>query len=187
MEQIPSSQLELMDDRVLVSLALEGRQEAYTRLLFKYKDRIQAFAGKLIVNQVDTEDIVLMCFDRAFSNLSGYNPRFAFSTWLYKICYNMCIDHFRRQKQFYVSLDEATDQADITPEENLIAEQQRQVIERYINKLKPEYAQVIRLRYMQHYAYEEMAQELDIPLGTVKNRLHRAKILLGQIVSQEGG
>lgn len=67
----------------------------------------------------------------------------------------------------------------------MIAEQQKQAIESVISRLKPDYAEVIRLRYMQHYAYEEIADTLNVPLGTVKNRIHRAKVMLAQIIEQE--
>ena len=98
---------------------------------------------------------------------------------------NLCIDHFRKNKQFFVSLEEAQETEDINPEDVLIGEQQKQIMEDMISRLKPEYAEVITLRYMNHYAYEEIANELNIPLGTVKTRLHRAKVYLAQIIEQE--
>lgn len=182
-----SQSLDQLDDRALVKLALENRQEAYTRLLVRHKDRVQSFINKLIVNSSESEDLVLMSFDKAFRNLKHYNPKFAFSTWLYSIVQNLCIDHFRKNRQFFVSLEEAQETEDINPEEVLIAEQQKQAIEALISRLKPEYADVIRLRYMQHYAYEEIAGELNIPLGTVKTRLYRAKVMLAGIVDQQNG
>ena len=174
-----------LDDRELVRLALENRQEAYTRLLVRHKDRVQAFINKLIVNSSESEDLVLMSFDKAFRNLKHYNPKYAFSTWLYSIVQNLCIDHFRKNKQYFVSLEEAQETEDINPEEVMIAEQQKQAIESVISRLKPDYAEVIRLRYMQHYAYEEIADTLNVPLGTVKTRIHRAKVMLAQIIEQE--
>jgi RNA polymerase sigma factor (sigma-70 family) len=181
-----SQSLDHLDDRALVQLALENKQEAYTRLLVRHKDRVQAFINKLIVNRPESEDLVLMSFDKAFRNLRHYNPKFAFSTWLYSIVQNLCIDYFRKNKQYFVSLEEASETVDINPEEVLIAEQQRQALESLITQLKPEYREVILLRYMQHYAYEEIAAQLQIPLGTVKTRLHRAKSMLSEIMSQEG-
>ncbi|HHV02888.1 MAG: RNA polymerase sigma factor [Bacteroidales bacterium] len=177
--------LDNLDDRALVELALENKQEAYTRLLVRHKDRVQAFINKLIVNSPEAEDLVLMSFDKAFRNLKHYNPKYAFSTWLYSIVQNLCIDHFRKNRQFFVSLEEAQETEDINPEDVLIAEQQRQTMENMISRLKPEYAEVIRLRYMQYYAYEEIAATLDIPLGTVKTRLHRAKVMLARIFEEE--
>ncbi|NLA16153.1 MAG: sigma-70 family RNA polymerase sigma factor [Bacteroidales bacterium] len=180
-----SRSLDHLDDRALVKLALENKQEAYTRLLVRHKDRVQAFISNLIVNPAEAEDLVLMSFDRAFSNLKSYNPKYAFSTWLYSIVQNLCIDHYRKNKLSFVALEEAREAEEVNPEDVLIAEQQRQAMEKMIARLKPEYAQVIRLRYMQYYAYEEIANELGIPLGTVKTRLHRAKSKLSEIIVRE--
>ena len=180
-----SQSLDQLDDRALVELALQNRQEAYTRLLVRHKDRVQAFINKLIINSSESEDLVLMSFDKAFRNLKNYNPKYAFSTWLYSIVQNLCIDHFRKDKQFFVSLEEAQDAEDVNPEDVLIAEQQKQIMENMISRLKPEYGEVIRLRYMHHYAYEEIANELNIPLGTVKTRIHRAKVSLARIIELE--
>ena len=91
-----SRSLDHLDDRALVKLALENKQEAYTRLLVRHKDRVQAFISKLIVNSSEAEDLVLMSFDKAFSNLAHYNPKFAFSTWPYSIVQNLCIDYYRK-------------------------------------------------------------------------------------------
>ena len=180
-----SQSLDQLDDRALVELALQNRQEAYTRLLVRHKDRVQAFINKLIINSSESEDLVLMSFDKAFRNLKNYNPKYAFSTWLYSIVQNLCIDHFRKNKQFFVSLEEAQDAEDVNPEDVLIAEQQKQIMENMISRLKPEYGEVIRLRYMHNYAYEEIANELNIPLGTVKTRIHRAKVSLARIIELE--
>ncbi len=174
-----------LDDKALVELALQNRQEAYTRLLIRHKDRVQSFINKLIVNQAEAEDLMLLSFDKAFRNLKHYSPKFAFSTWLYSIVYNLCIDYFRKNRQYFVGLEEAQDTADVTPEEVFIANQQRQTVESLIDQLKPEYREVIFLRYMQHYAYIEIATKLQIPVGTVKTRLHRAKIELNKIISLE--
>ncbi len=152
-----------LDDRELVKLALENRQEAYTRLLVRHKDRVQAFINKLIVNSSESEDLVLMSFDKAFRNLKQYNPKYAFSTWLYSIVQNLCIDHFRKNPDntLFFSLEEARKQ-NINPEEVMIAEQQKQLLNPVISRLKPDYAEIIRLRYMQHYAYEEIADTLNV-------------------------
>lgn len=177
--------MDKLNDKALVELALQNRQEAYTRLLVRHKDRVQAFISKLIVDRAEAEDLMLLSFDKAFRNLKRYNPKFAFSTWLYSIAYNLCIDYFRKNKQYFVGLEEARETADITPEEVYIANQQRNTVESLIDQLKPEYREVIYLRYMQHYAYEEIAEQLNIPLGTVKTRIHRAKCELNKIISLE--
>ena len=85
----------------------------------------------------------------------------------------------------YVTLEDAYEAEEINPEEVLILEQQKQAIEEMIARLRPEYAQVIKLRYMESYSYAEIAKRLDIPLGTVKTRLHRAKYTLSQIIAKE--
>lgn len=177
--------LDKLDDKALVALALENRQEAYTRLLVKYKDRVRIFIGKLIINPSEADDLVLMSFDKAFSNLKHYNPKYAFSTWLYSIVQHLCIDHYRKNKLSYVALEDACEATEINPEEGLIMEQQRLALEDMIARLKPEYAQVIRLRYVESYTYEEIANVLNIPLGTVKTRLHRAKYALSQTIAKE--
>ncbi len=153
-------------------------------MLVRHKDRVQAFINKLIVNRPESEDLVLMSFDKAFRNLRHYNPKFAFSTWLYSIVQNLCIDYFRKNKQYFVSLEEASDTVDINPEEVLIAEQQRQALESLITQLKPEYREVIWLRYMQHYAYEEIAHSCKSLWARSKQGLTR-QVMLGNYV-QEG-
>lgn len=182
MTQLPIDQL---DDKTLVKLALEDKQEAYTHLLLRYKDRVLTYITKLVVNTTEAEDLMVISFVKAFRNLDGYNPKYAFSTWLYRIVQNLCIDHFRKSRQYFVSLEEAAETVDFTPEEVLIAEQEKMALDAVISQLKPEYREVIDLRYRQHFAYEEIAEQLHIPLGTVKTRLHRAKEMLNHIITQE--
>jgi RNA polymerase sigma factor (sigma-70 family) len=187
----------IRDDQSLITLALRGDEKAFARLMMKYKDSIYFMLLKMVKNQNDAEDLTLEAFGKAFANLSFYSTDYAFSTWLYRIASNNCIDFLRKKKGVIYSLnnDQESDSDDNNsilkslspdPEERLIINQRGRILHNFIQKLKPKYRVLINLRYFKEYSYEEIAKELDLPLGTVKVQLFRARNMLYNLIDKAG-
>ena len=177
-------------DWKLIQLALKkGDQKAYAELMGRYKDTIFFMLLKMVKDKDDADDLTIEAFGKAFRNLAQYTPDFAFSTWLFKIATNNCIDFIRRKKEA-VSLDRTYENADgdemsfepksdsLNPEEKAIKKQKIQMMQSVVEKLQPRYRMLVELRYFQEKSYEEIAKELDLPIGTVKAQLFRARELL---------
>ncbi|MFO7723488.1 MAG: sigma-70 family RNA polymerase sigma factor [Bacteroidales bacterium] len=178
-------------DMVLVIKARDnGDQSAYAELMKHYRDTVYYMLLKMTNNPIDAEDLTIEAFGKAFRSLKHYSPDFAFSTWLFKIASNNCIDYIRRRRKISLSLDSSHELEDGTemyisvasndpdPEEELIRQQKMQLMREVVEKLKPHYRKLITLRYFDELSYEELAEELDLPLGTVKAQLFRARELL---------
>lgn len=184
------------NDLLLVKDARKGDEKAFARLMNRYWDSIYFLLLKMVNNPSDAEDLTIEAFGKAFSNLDLYTPKFAFSTWLFKIATNNCVD-FIRKKQLSPSpfdnmheiLDNVTVniQSDMPdPEEILINHQKISTLKDVVSQLKPRYRSLIELRYYKEYSYEEISSELNLPIGTVKAQLYRAKILLYNILIKTG-
>jgi len=179
-------------DYKLVLSAINGDQKSYAELLDRYRDAIYFMLLKMVNNSSDAEDLTIEAFGKAFKNINQYAPNYAFSTWLFKIASNNCIDFIRKKKADLVSLDHnhhehdtpsTTIKASTTdPEENLINKQKVKMMRAVVLKLKPRYRRLIELRYFKEYSYEEIAEELELPIGTVKAQLFRARELLFSIL-----
>ncbi len=180
-------------DFLLVKRALKGDQKAYADLLDRYRDSIYFMLLKMVNNPSDAEDLTIEAFGKAFRNLEQYTPNFAFSTWLFKIASNNAIDFIRKRRTGHISIDQQTDEAyegsqislpddKPDPEENAIRQQKMVLMRDVVSRLKPRYRKLIELRYFNELSYEEIAAELDLPLGTVKAQLFRARELLYQIL-----
>lgn len=181
-------------DIELVDKARKGDQKAYAQLLGKYRDAIYFLLLKMVNNPIDAEDLTIEAFGKAFKNLNQYTPNFAFSTWLFKIASNNCIDFIRKQRRNTVSLDHTVNDEDslspsniiqsdiLNPEATMINEQKIKLMRDVVTKLKPRYRSLIELRYFKEYSYEEIADHMDIPIGTVKAQLYRARELLLNIL-----
>lgn len=194
MEINPRFSEKAKEDYNLVMAALNGDQKAYADLLGRYRDAIYFMILKMINNKNDAEDITIEAFGKAFKNLSQYNSDYAFSTWLFRIASNNCIDYLRKNKLNTYSSINTTDEynkdasnsessisiaADgLDPEENLIKNQKAVLMRTVVKKLKPRYRTLIELRYFKEYSYDEISKELELPLGTVKAQLFRARELL---------
>jgi len=199
MEIKPNLTEKAQRDYELVRLAVDkGDQMAFTELMGLYKDTIYFMLVKMTGNVDDAEDLTLEAFGKAFKNLSQYTPDYAFSTWLFKIASNNCIDFMRKKKKNVLANENYEDISEsyhvqkmssqgLDPEENLIKAQKIQLMRQLVDKLKPRYKKLIQLRYFDEYSYEEICQELDLPLGTVKAQLFRAREFLFNILkdSQE--
>lgn len=180
-------------DLELVVRAREGDQNSYAQLLRRYWDSIFFMLLKMVHNKDDAEDLTIEAFGKAFKNLANYTPEYAFSTWLFKIANNNAIDFIRRQKGKMVPIDNQgrnpEDEAVIQlqsnapdPEEELIRKQKARLMKEVVDQLKPRYSRLVNLRYYKEYSYEEIAKELELPIGTVKAQLFRAKELLSTIL-----
>ena len=179
-------------DFVLVQQATRGDQKAYAELMGRYRDAIYYMLLKMVNNSSDAEDLTIEAFGKAFKNIQQYTPNYAFSTWLFKIATNNCIDFIRKRKATTVSLDQNDDDPDkaspdiqapnLDPEEEMIKLQKQKMMREIVSKLKPRYRKLIELRYFKEYSYEEIADELELPIGTVKAQLFRARELLFNIL-----
>jgi RNA polymerase sigma-70 factor (ECF subfamily) len=177
-------------DLELVNKAKDGDQAAFAKLMSRYKESVYYMILKMVHNRDDAEDLTMVAFSKAFHNLANYSADFAFSTWLFRIATNNCIDFIRKKKLQTSSLDHSTPNEDgestpiavkdksMTPEESIIKDQRAIKIREVIQQLSPKYRQLIELRYFDELSYEEIAAQLDLPLGTVKAQLFRAKDML---------
>lgn len=182
-------------DYKLVQLAVNvGDQKAYAGLMNNYKDSIYFMLLKMTNNSDDADDLTIEAFGKAFKNLHQYTPDYAFSTWLFKIASNNCIDFIRKKKKLTFSIDKSFENEDGVeivhnipalapdPEENFIKKQKIKLMREIVEKLKPRYRTLIEMRYFQELSYEEIADELKLPLGTVKAQLFRAREFLYNIL-----
>jgi RNA polymerase sigma factor (sigma-70 family) len=181
-------------DLLLVELAKHGDERAFASLLNRYRDPIYYMLLKMVTNASDAEDLTIEAFGKAFRNLDSYTPNYAFSTWLFKIATNNCIDFIRKKQASPSLMDSHPDNLDdITsniqsdtpdPEEILINQQKVIQLREIVNQLKPGYKALIELRYFKEYSYEEISTTLNIPIGTVKAQLYRAKALILNILNK---
>lgn len=179
-------------DYELVKAALDGDEKAFARLLNRYKDAIYFMLLKMVNNRSDAEDLTLEAFGKAFKGLHQYSPTYAFSTWLFKIASNNCIDFLRKKKGVHVSIENSDEKEngeqirlkskEPNPEEKLIRQQKAILLRKVVRKLKPRYQVLVELRYFREFSYEEIAKELDLPLGTVKAQLFRAREMLFKMI-----
>ncbi len=176
-------------DRVLVGRALDGDQMAYNELMEKYRGALSRHVQRMVRKQGEVDDLVQECFIKAFSALKSYSTDYAFSTWLYKIATNHTIDFLRKKKLATMSIDKPIqtrdgeveyELPDITyrPDKHIVEDERKQLIQQAIEQLPEKYHRVIVMRHQQEKSYEEIAMELDLPLGTVKAHIFRARALL---------
>jgi RNA polymerase sigma-70 factor (ECF subfamily) len=182
-----------LQDYELVQKALKGDEKAFARLLSRYKDTIYFMLLKMLNNRSDAEDLTLEAFGKAFKNLHQYSPTYAFSTWLFKIASNNCIDFLRKKKGIIISIETENEQLEINesaklkskelnPEERLIRKQKAILLRKVVRRLKPHYQTLVELRYFNEMSYEEISKELNLPLGTVKAQLFRARQMLFKLI-----
>ncbi len=181
-------------DLVLVEQAREGDQAAYAELMERYRESIYFMMFKMVKNQDDADDLTIEAFGKAFRRLEQYSPSYAFSTWLFKIASNNCIDFIRKKRVKLMSMDSGYTNDDgesmridaksntLDPEQTVIQSQKVKHMRHLVSKLKPRYRELIEKRYFEELSYEEIAEELNLPLGTVKAQLFRARDFLAQMM-----
>lgn len=183
-------ELATLSDQEVVVLAREGREAAYRELIRRYERPVFSLVLRMVRDRELAEDLSQETFIKALNAIGSYRPEYKFSSWIFKIANNAAIDHLRRRELDTLSLDGAPHAS--TPEEieatalqvgdrgespldELEARELGTAIERAIAQLRPEYRACILLRHVEGLAYEEIAQSLDLPLGTVKTYIHRAR------------
>jgi len=182
-------------DYALILRATEDSdQKAYAELMEKYRDSIFHLCRKMVFNDDDADDLTIETFGKAFQRLKQYTPAFAFSTWLFKIASNHCIDFIRKKRINALSLDRGIETEDgdniqftvkdeaPDPIETLEKKQRVEKMRLVVSELKPRYRRLVELRYFEEYSYDEIALELDLPLGTVKAQLFRARDILASVM-----
>jgi len=193
MEQGGNLSEKARSDLELVQSAVDGDEESFARLMARYKNTIYFMLLKMVNNKSDAEDLTLEAFGKAFKNLHQYSPNYAFSTWLFKIASNNCIDFLRKKKGILLSIDNNSENnesenpvkiasKESNPEERLIRVQNALLMRNMVRKLKPRYQTLVEYRYFRELSYEEIASELQLPLGTVKAQLFRAREILFKLI-----
>lgn len=182
------------DYKLVIRATQKKDQQAFAELMDKYKDSIYYMLLKMVNNNDDAEDLTLEAFGKAFNRLHQYTPNFAFSTWLFKIATNNCIDFLRKKKKNVMSVDNriANNDGDdfmfeiksegMSPEQLAMNGQKIQLMRQYVKKLKPRYEILVEMRYFKEMSYDEISNELNLPLGTVKAQLFRAREFLYNIM-----
>lgn len=190
----PRLSTKAQQDYELVIQARKGNQRAYSKLLERYQNSIYHNMLGMVKNSEDAHDLTMEAFGKAFRKLDSYAPTYAFSTWLFRIAINNGIDYIRKRRMYFMSIDDPISEdgerdfsgnlkADMRdPEEEVIREQMRQMMRKLVANLKGKYRIMIELRFFEELSYEEIANELDIPLGTVKAQLFRAKQILFEMM-----
>lgn len=185
------------EDWEYVQLAQKGDQLAYSKLLEKYRESIYFTMLKMVKSQEDAEDLTIEAFGKAFNRIHQYSPSFAFSTWLFKIASNNCIDFIRKKRIKVTSMDTGRTNSegevvyidassnDLDPSEHIIHKQKVHAMREVVTKLKPRYRELIEKRYFEELSYEEIADELNLPLGTVKAQLFRARDFLSTLMENQ--
>ena len=173
-----------------IEKAISGDQKAFTLLLDTYWNDVYKFMILRTSNENDAEDITIETFSKAFDKIHTYNKQFAFNTWLIAIGKNVHIDNVRKKKpELNYAIDISDEQtankiidSSPTAEDALILEQNLSELLKFIKKLKPDYQEIIHLRYFKELSYNEISKAIDLPLSNVKIKLLRAKKLLAEII-----
>lgn len=188
-----------LDYQLVCAARDEGSRKAYADLMASYREPLYLLLLRMTHNTTTASDLTMETFSKAFLQLHRYSPTGTFSSWLFSIGVNTYIDYLRKRKVETVSLNSITRTSENdfieyqipsgqpNPEEMMIRMQRDAALKEIVNQLKEPYRQMIELRYYEDLSYEEIAQRMKIPVGTVKVRLNRAKTLLSSIVKERGG
>ena len=187
----------LEDFQLIDDATIKGDESAFARLMDRYKKPVYHMILKMVRNVDDAEDLTIEAFTKAFKSLKRFKKDYTFSTWLFRIATNNAIDFIRKKKLETYSLntsftDDSGDAVNIdvedrnlTPDEESIKTQKIELVQMFVTKLPAKYQRLVRLRYFDEFSYEEIAQELNAPLGTVKAQLHRARELMYDLVKDK--
>ncbi|WP_026951788.1 sigma-70 family RNA polymerase sigma factor [Algoriphagus mannitolivorans] len=185
-----------LEDFDLIDKAVEEKdQTAYATLMKRYKKAVYFMILKMIRDADDAEDLTMEAFAKAFRNLHRFKKDYTFSTWLFRIATNNTIDFIRKKKLKTMSLNTTLsddsgnsvtidiEDDDNNPQDEFIKSQRIEMVRIFVDKLPPKYRKLVQLRYFDELSYEEIAQALEKPLGTVKAQLHRSRELLYEIAA----
>lgn len=194
MEVNPNLSEKARHDYELVKRAIANDQLAFAEIMDRYRDAIFHSINKMVFSPDDAEDLAIETFAKAFQRLKMYKPSYAFSTWLFKIASNHTIDFIRKKRLKALSLDQGFANADgdqmefsikdgaLDPMESLQRKERIALMRAVVSAMKPRYRRLVELRYFEELSYDEIAAELDIPLGTVKAQLFRARDILASLI-----
>ncbi|TAF33441.1 MAG: sigma-70 family RNA polymerase sigma factor [Cytophagales bacterium] len=186
-----------LKDFDLIDKAVQGDEKAFGELMVRYKNSVYFMLLKMVKNTDDAEDLTIEAFTKAFKSLKNFKKDYTFSTWLFRIATNNCIDFIRKKKIEILSIhgSYASDSGEsvnldvkdgnLDPQERTIKNQKIELVQEFVSLLPKKYRQLVELRYFEELSYEEIAERLDSPLGTVKAQLHRARELLLDIVKDK--
>ncbi len=186
----------IREDHELIRNALAGDQDSYTKLMKKYHDPVFSLVFKIIHDKEEIEDLVQETFIKAFSSLKSFNENYSFSTWIFKIASNNCIDFMRKKKLKTLSINVTLEQEDgettieipdtnYETDRNIIDEQRRRIIQDAINSLPEKYRVVIQMRHQEEKNYDEISEILCMPIGTVKAHIFRAREMLNKYLKDK--
>ncbi|HKV36456.1 MAG TPA: sigma-70 family RNA polymerase sigma factor [Pyrinomonadaceae bacterium] len=190
-----SRELSLVSDRELVAIAVEGFDGSFEELVRRYQRPISAYVYRMVGNYESALDLTQEIFIKVYNSLNRYRAEFKFSTWIYKIAHNAAVDHLRRsatREQPLVvgpegdSFDLPLESAHLSPEQESERKERRGEIEAVVRALPANYRELIILRHSQDLSYEEIVEVTGLPLGTVKNRLFRAREMMRQQFVDKG-
>ena len=186
-----------IEDFDLVDKAVGGDEKAFALLLQRYRRPVYHMILKMVRNVDDAEDLTIEAFGKAFRSLHRFKKDFTFSTWLFRIATNNSIDFIRKRKLNTLSIDHAFTDEDgqsvsmsiqdmnLNPQDEAIKSQKEEIIRNIVGTLPAKYQKLVKLRYFQELSYEEIAEEINAPLGTVKAQLHRARELMYDLVKNK--
>ena len=186
---------EQLDDRALVASILRGSREGFTQLVRRYEKRVVNYVYRITHRYEDARDLTQEIFVKVYVALDRYDPKYQFSTWLFRIAQNSAIDALRKKSVIEVPLarpaTEDSNQKDrefadggVSPYRALKNKQLRAAIDQAVLELPPDYRELIQLRHFAELSYEEIATMKKLPLGTVKNKLFRARNLLKEALGE---
>lgn len=197
MEAILQNERAVRDYQLVLAARDKGDQRAYADLMRFYREPVYLMLLRMTHNPTEADDLTIETFGKAFCQLHSYTPQNNFSTWLFSIASNNFIDFVRKQRMETISLNDMSVRSDDdrieytlpsdnpNPEEELIDYQRGVLLREVVKQLKPRYRRIVEMRYFDELSYEEIAQKLNIPLGTVKIHLRRARMLLAEIIESQ--
>ena len=168
---------------------LSGNKQAYTHIINKYKNPLYATILRMAKNPQDAQDLVQESLIKVYQQLGKYDGKGSFSSWLYRVSINHCLDEFRkkRYKMKQVELNEDTGATPNHPEVIFLKKEKQRLLERLIETLPEDERMIILLRYANELSYSEICELAELPVSTIRNKLHRAKKKLRDTLNQEGG
>ncbi len=183
-------------DSELIEKAKSGDEKALEELLSKYKIAVYNLVYRMVRDKQEAEDLTQETFIKTFKSLPSFNAEYAFSTWIFKIATNNCIDFFRKRKLKTYSIDKPIQyktseiqqehpDPDLNAEKSILAKERSKLIQNAIDVLPDKYQQAIVLRHREERSYEDIAEMLDLPLGTVKARIFRAREMLNKALKDK--
>jgi RNA polymerase sigma-70 factor (ECF subfamily) len=183
-------------DARLVEHALGGSQDAYRTLVDRHGRAVLTLVSRMVRDQGVAEELAQEAFVKAFAALRSFDPSYKFSNWILRIAHNVAIDHLRKARPAVVSIDDDSsgrDLADVLSDERepsafdlAVRRDFRNDLEAALGRLRPEFRRLVVMRYLEDMSYEDIAEVVGLPLGTVKSHLHRARAALGRQLADAG-